>query len=101
MLPKQLNFRGKVESSMARSHRSNLAPQNGTGPYSLGDTIIFNLPTRNNLVLVPSESYLKFNLQPIASAADNAIRWDSCGAHGIIQRLRVFSGSNLLQDIDQ
>ena len=32
--------------------------------------------------------------------ANNYIRWDSCGAHGIIQRIRIFHGSNLLQDID-
>ena len=32
--------------------------------------------------------------------AGNAFRWDSCGAHGIIQRIRVFHGSNLLSDID-
>ena len=30
----------------------------------------------------------------------HSLRWDSCGAHGIIQRIRVFHGSNLLQDID-
>jgi hypothetical protein len=100
MLPKTLKYGSKVESAYARSMRSNIQPQNGTGPYNLGDTIIINLPTRNNLVLVPSESYLKFNLNITSGTANNAFRWDSCGAHGIIQRIRVFHGSNLLQDID-
>ena len=62
MLPKNLKYGSKVESAVARSSRVNIAPQNGTGNYGLGDTIILNIPTRNNLVLVPSESYLKFNV---------------------------------------
>jgi hypothetical protein len=28
------------------------------------------------------------------------MRWDSGGAHGLIQRIRVYHGSNLLEDID-
>jgi hypothetical protein len=100
MLPKNLKYGTKIESAVARSSRVNIAPQNGTGNYGAGDTIILNLPTRNNLVLVPTESYLKFNVTLTSGAAGNAFRWDSCGAHGLIQRIRVFHGSNLLQDID-
>ena len=101
MLPKTLKYGSKVESSFARSFRTNVAPQNGTGNYVLGDNIIINIPTRNNLVLVPSESYLKFNLTITnTSGANNTYRFDSCGAHGLIQRIRIFHGSNLLQDID-
>ena len=101
MLPKTLKFGSKIESAYARSQKSNIAPQNGTGPYLLGDTIIINIPTRSNLCLVPSESYLKFNVNIAnGSTSANAFRWDSCGAHGVIQRIRIFHGSNLLQDID-
>jgi len=100
MLPKTLKYGSKIESAYARSMKSNLAPQNGTGPYNLGDTIIINIPTRNNLVLVPSESYLKFNVNITSGTASNAFRWDSCGSHGLIQRVRIFHGSNLIQDID-
>jgi hypothetical protein len=100
MLPKQLKYGSKVESAMADSYRSNIQPQNNTGPYSLGQTIIINIPTANNLVLATTESYLKFNIQFAAASAENVFRWDSCGSHGIIQRLRIFSGSNLIQDID-
>ena len=104
MLPKQLKFGSKVESAAAKSSRVNIAPQNGTNGYNLGDTIIFNIPTRQNLVLVPNESYLKFNLNAInntvAAAATSVYRWDSCGAHGVIGRIRVFHGSNMIQDID-
>ena len=100
MIPKNLKYGSKVESSFAKLNRSNIAPQNGTGPYNLGDTIIVNIPTRANLVLDTSNSYFKFNVSLTTTADDTFARWDSCGAHGIIQRLRVFSGSNLIQDID-
>ena len=100
MLPKTLKYGSKVESALARSSRINIAPQNGTGNYVLGDTIILNIPTRNNLVLAPTESYLKFTGTFTSTAANNAFRWDSCGSHGLIQRVRVFHGSNLLQDLD-
>ena len=108
MLPKNLKYGSKVESAPAKSSRINIAPQNGTGPYNLGDTIILNIPTRANTVLVPSESYLKFTVNSIKggyTAGANAslsqsMRWDGSGAHGVIQRIRVWHGSNLLQDID-
>lgn len=100
MLPKNLKYGSKVESAMARSYRSNIQPQNGTGAYNLGDTVIFNIPTRANLVMVPTESYLKFNLMALTATGNTAIRFDSCGAHGLIQRIRIFHGSNLLEDID-
>ena len=100
MLPKTLKYGSKVESAVARSSRVNIAPQNGTSTYNLGDTIILNLPTRNNLVLASTESYLKFNVAVTSRAAANAFKFHSCSAHRLIQRIRVFHGSNLLQDID-
>jgi hypothetical protein len=100
MLPRNLAYGSKVESSAARSYRTNIQPQNGTSTYNAGDTIIINVPTRNNLVFVPSESYLKFTHTVTANAAFDYARFDSCGAHGLIQRIRVFHGSNLLSDID-
>ena len=100
-MPKQLRYGDKVESAPARSKRSNIAPQNGTGPYGLGDTIIIPIPTSHNSVLAPSESYLKFNLTVYnGSVNPNIIRLDSCGAHGLIQRIRIYHGSNLLEDQD-
>ena len=101
MLPKSLKYQSKLESAMAKSYRTNIAPMNGTGTYNLGDTIIVNVATRRNLCLASTESYLKFNLViNNTSAANNSYRFDSGGAHGIIQRLRIFSGSNLIEDID-
>jgi len=101
MLPKNLKYGSKVESAVARSSRVNIAPQNGTAGYNLGDTIIVNIPTRNNLVMATTESYLKFTVNALtAGAGSNGLRFDSCGAHGLIQRIRIWSGSNLLEDID-
>jgi hypothetical protein len=101
MLPKNLKYGSKIESAYARSMRSNIQPQNGTGPYNPGDTIIINLPTRSGLCLVSSESYLKFNVNITNSSTDaNAFRWGQAGAHSIIGRVRCWSGSNLLSDID-
>lgn len=100
MLVKNLKYGSKVESAPCRSTRVSIAPQNGTGPYNLNDQIIINIPTRNNLVLVPTESYLKFTATVTSGADNNIVRWDSGGAHGLIQRIRVWSGSNLLEDID-
>ena len=99
MLPKNLKYQNKVESASANAYTSNVAPQNGTGPYGLGQTIIINIPTRQNLCLIGSESTLKFSLQVTASAG-NVIRLDRGGASGVIQRLRLYSGSNLLEDVD-
>ena len=99
MLPKTLKYGTKIESAVARSSRVNIQPQSGT-IYGPNDTITINIPTRNNLVLVPTESYLKFNVEFTSGAASNAFRWDSNGAHGLIQRIRVFHGSNLVEDQD-
>jgi len=100
MLPKNLKYGSKIESAYSRSLRSNIQPQNGTGPYNLGDTIIINIPTRSGLVLCPSESYLKFNVNINSGTANNAFRWDSAGCHGILQKITVYHGSNMLQQID-
>jgi len=100
MIPKQLKYGDKVNSAMAQSYRTNIQPQNGTGTYLAGQTIIINIPTANNIVLAPTESYLKFSATITKNGTAGAAVWDACGAHGLIQRLRVFHGSNLLQDID-
>ena len=83
MLPiHKLVYGSNVETSAARSYRSNIQPQNGTGTYNVGDTITINIPTRNNLVLVPEESVLKFTLNYVnGTTATNIIRLDSCGVH--------------------
>ena len=101
MLPKNLLYQTKTEAAAARAYKSNIAPQNGTGPYAPNQTIIINIPTAPNLVTAMSENYLKFDATFTVGGADtNYIRLDNCGAHSFIQRVRVFHGSVLLSDIN-
>ena len=99
MLPKNLKYQNKVESASANAYSTNVSPQNGQ-TYSDGQTIIINIPTRQNLCLIGSESTLKFSLTVKPSSDANFVRLDRGGANGVIQRLRLYSGSNLLEDID-
>lgn len=105
MIPKNLQYQSKVESAPARRYRTNIQPQNGQGTSSSGygpnNTIIINIPTRNNTALIPSESMLKFSGTYTPASADPVQFLESCGHHGWINRLRVFHGSNLLQDIQE
>jgi hypothetical protein len=100
MIPANLKFQSKVESAPARRYLTQIQPQGGTGTYNPGDTITINIPTRNNTALIPSESYLRGNFNLILSGAATAATLESCGWHQFIQRIRVFHGSNLLEDID-
>jgi hypothetical protein len=102
LLPKNLKFQDKIEAAAAKSYRSNISPQASTGGYGLGDTITINIPTRSNLVMASSENYLKFDHTITnTSGSASSYRLDSCGAHGLISRLKLYHGSNLLEDIDQ
>lgn len=102
MIPNNLKYQSKVESAPARRYRTNIQAQNGTGPYGANNTVIFNIPTRNNTALIPSESVMKFSFTyTLPATAAAVLAWESCGAHALIQRLRVFHGSNLLQDIQE
>jgi len=103
MLPKNLKYQNKVESAAANAYTTNVAPQNGTGPYGNGQTIIINIPTRQNLCLIGSESTLKFSLTATCNGVNANVayvRLDRGGASGCIQRVRLYSGSNLLEDVD-
>ena len=101
MLPSNLHFQNKVESAYARSYTTHIQPQNGASGYQSGQTIIINIPTSPNLVMAPSESVLKFNLTVKNGAdASNYMRLDKCGGHGIVSRLRLYHGSQLLEDLD-
>lgn len=101
MIPANLAYTGKIESSPARRYKTNISLQNGSGPYTGGSTMIVNIPCNANTFLIPSESYLKFSILATGNAAASAQNaFDAAGAHGVIQRIRVYHGSSLLQDID-
>ena len=98
MLPKNLKYGIKVEAAMARSYTSNLQPNGSLGGYRQGSTTTIYIPTGKNLALVGPASILKF---AVKSTGTGNGRLDSCGAHGFIQRIRVFHGSNMIEDTDQ
>lgn len=99
MIPANLKFQSKVESAPARRYLTQIQPQGGTS-FGQADTITINIPTRNNTALIPSESYLRGTINIVASVAATTAALESCGVHNFIQRVRVFHGSNLLEDID-
>jgi hypothetical protein len=99
MIPANLKYQSKVESAPARRFLTQIQPQGSTGGYNPGDTITINIPTRSNTALIPSESYLRGQFNLIASTASTSSCLESCGWHNFIQRVRVFHGSNLLEDI--
>lgn len=102
MLPQNALYQRKKESAAGRRFRTNIQAQQGSTGYTGGNTIIFNIPTAPNQLLIPTESTFNFSLSGTNSSGNTMayLRWDSCGAHGIIQRIRVYHGSNLLEDID-
>ena len=99
MLPNNLKYGNKAESSMARSYTSNIQPNGALGGYGKGSVTTIMIPTGPNLALVATESVLKFSAS-MTGAGGAQGRLDAGGAHGFIQRIRVFHGSNLLEDTD-
>ena len=84
----------------ARPYTSNIQPQ-GAQTYAANDVMIFNIPCNRNTVLSPHDTYLKFSMTGTNGAtAQDWVRLSKAGAHGFIQRLRVFHGSTLLEDVD-
>lgn len=95
MIPANLKYQSKVESAPARRFLTQVQPQGSTS-FGLGETITINIPTRNNTALIPSESYLRGQINIVATTAATTAALESCGYHQFIQRVRVFHGSNLL-----
>jgi hypothetical protein len=102
MLPQKLMYSNKISSAYARNFTSVLECQN-TSEYSVGQTAIVNIPTMNNQFLSGADSVLSLKLRTRNADGANTIAYrnlNRCGIAGCIQRLRIFHGSNLLQDID-
>lgn len=102
MLPTNALYTRKRESAAGRRFRTAQLPQQGGSGYVGSNTITINIPTAANQLLIPSESTFNFTLSGTNSSGNTMsyLRWDSGGAHSIIQRIRVYHGSSLLEDID-
>ena len=100
MLPSNLAFNNNLEPAQARSYKTNVQPQTGS-TFKKGETMIFNIPTRNNLVMACSENYLRGNVSfRNGGAASNYLRLDSCGVNAIFSKINVYHGSNLIETIE-
>jgi hypothetical protein len=101
MLPSKLKYSNKVNSSYARNFQSVIDCQN-TSNASCGSTSIINLPCVSNQFMSAADSLLSFKMTLVnATVADTTFcRLNRCGAAAAIQRLRIFHGSTLLQDLD-
>ena len=99
-LPQKLLYNNKINSSYARNFNSVIQAQN-TSNYTLGQTAIFNIPCMRNQVLSGADTMLsmKFKIRN-GGTADNSTFLNKGGIASCIQRLRIFSGSQLLCDID-
>ena len=102
-LPKNCLYKNKINSSYAKNYQSVIQPQNGNDA-TFGDTIIFNIPTGNNLVMSGADTILKFDFTIKGTAATgnavNTVLMNKSGGYSCIQRMRLFHGGTLLSDID-
>lgn len=95
-LPQDLRYELKPVSASARQYLQNIAPTSGS-TFSPGNVIRINIPCgRPNTAYQPHQSYLKFSVN--VAAQDAVIDHN---AQSVIQRLTVYHGSNLLEDIQQ
>ena len=101
MLPSKLKFANRVESSFARNFQSVINPQN-TSNAGLGQTTIINLPTMQNQFTSGMDCLFNYtlNLRNSSGADSTRATLNKCGGHGAIQRIRVFHGSSLMDDLD-
>jgi hypothetical protein len=99
-LPSKLLYNNKINASYARNFNSVIQAQNSQN-YGLGQTAIFNIPCMRNQVLSGSDTMLSLRLRMANGASiNNDVYLNKGGIASAIQRLRIFSGSQLLCDID-
>lgn len=98
-LPSKCLYQNKINASFARNFNSVIQSQSMN--YSCGQTCVINIPTQRNQFLSGADTMLsmKLKIANLSGAASNAVL-NRCGIGSCIQRLRIFSGSTLLQDID-
>ncbi len=95
-LPQDLNFSLRPVSASARQYLQNLPPTNGSS-FQPSNVIRLSIPCgRPNTFYQPHQSYLKFkvtNNHADDMTVDNNV-------NSLIQRITIYHGSNLLEDIN-
>ena len=98
-LPTDLNFALKNTMAKARSVRINVSPIQSGAPANPGDTLKFDIPTsRRGQFLNQAGSYLQLRIRNNDVSASMKFALDGSGA-SVIQRLSVYSGGALLEDV--
>jgi hypothetical protein len=86
----------KPSSVRARQYRASLPSVNGV-TFAPQSTAIFSIPARANCFLSGQESCLKFTIKYVNTA--NLLPFTDGAATSVISRIDVFSGSNLLETV--
>jgi hypothetical protein len=98
-LPSDLNFALKNTMAKARNVRINVSPIQSGAPANPGDTLKFDIPTsRRGQFLNQSGSYLQLRIRNNDTTASTKFALDGSGA-SVIQRMSVYSGGALLEDV--
>ena len=90
-----LNYKLKSSAVASRTYRCSI-PTANKASFSPGDLAVAYIPARRNCFLDTSQSYLRMTYKN--NEGTNAIYMDTCGACGI-NRLDIFSGSNLVESV--
>lgn len=99
-LPKNLLYQNRVDAMGARPYTSHIQPQ-GSQTYGQNDVMVFNIPCNRNTVLSGADTVLTFQMNATNGAtAQPYVRLAKAGASSFIQRIRLFHGSTLLEDLD-
>lgn len=99
-LPQKLNYNSHISASHSRQYTSEINCQN-TNNHATSSTAIINIPNGRNLFIDGQSLSLQMDMVVTPTpGANTVVSLDRCGAVGAIERLRIFSGSNLLQDVN-
>ena len=90
-------FNMKPSSVNGRSYRCSIPPTNASS-FSANSMIVLYVPARRNCFLDPQQTYLRMTVKNTDTTASNYFFLDSLGSC-FINRIDVFSGSNLLESI--
>ena len=90
-------FNLKPSSVNGRSYRCSIPPTNAS-TFAPASMIVLYIPARRNCFLDPQQTYLRLTVQNPDTAQNNYFNLDALGSC-FINRIDVFSGSNLLETI--
>jgi len=90
-------FNMKPSSVNGRQYRCSIPPTNASS-FNPASMVVLYIPARRNCFLDPQQTYLRMTVQNQDNTANNYFTLDALGSC-FINRLDVFSGSNLLESI--